>query len=305
MTVIDVIQDWDFELVRSKENLTTRAVFTVALDGTDSADSEPFIVNAYGSIPSIGQAHPGNEWVFVIDKRVRRTAPHFFEVIANYSSLELSGNENNPISPLVQGSLKNYFPVNSSEHIDRQVINTEGKTIAITNSSGESFDPPATKDVADLGMRIIKAQAVFDKTDALEFYNTINSAEFEGFAKGLVKCVGISAEKVNNGGVEYWSVTYEFHVRKDGWKLRRLDEGYSVKKAASGSTHNVLNSEAGVPGTYRIFALKGTEEGGVPEIEPISEPARLDGQGNLLASTAEDVFLEFNVYDEKSFSGIS
>jgi hypothetical protein len=100
---------------------------------------------------------------------------------------------------------------------------------AIQNSAGEWFDPPPEIDDSRPILTIQRNQALWSPALAIQYQDAINSEPFLGFAKGVVKVAGISATNQIENGQAFWSVTYEFHFRRDGWELKVQDRGQNRK----------------------------------------------------------------------------
>lgn len=158
----------------------------------------------------------------------------------------------------------------------------------ILNSAKEFFDPPPEMDDSRPILTITRNQLTYNTAIAIDYQDAVNSDSFLGFAAGKVKVAGISAQSQVEGRYVFWSVTYEFEFRREGWKLSILDQGRNkrvganltpiLQKDASGNAINVA----------------------------VSDPVPLDGSGGELSnptpSTAK--FLDFDVYKTMPFAAL-
>lgn len=102
----------------------------------------------------------------------------------------------------------------------------EADETAITNSSGEVYDPPAEKDDSRPVLIVTKNQATFDPALAVEYQDAVNDDYFFGAAPGLAKMQSIRAVHAFENNVDFYRVTYEVHFRREGWNLKLLDQGF-------------------------------------------------------------------------------
>lgn len=319
MAVTSVVEDWEHRTVddevvaganqRPKIVLTTERAFDVMFDNADSPVVRPLIARMANdgttSVPMIFEVHPYDPWLFVKSKHVDAKGPMHFRVIVKYDC-ELDIDTQTPVSPLMQPPDVSVSFANSNVQID-----TDVDGLPITNSAGESFDPPMTKDHSDLILSYIRNEKTFDKLVASDYKDAVNSDTFLGFNPGHVLCTRFDSVQMRAATLTYYRVSYEFCVRYDevktrdtngdiktrvfGWVKRIRDEGF---RELTGET----NSD-GSPKYREITDEKGMK---------ISQPHLLDGSGFRLSEAAiknpplpELCFFKFAVNKERPFSALN
>ncbi len=250
-------------------------VFDVQLDMTTiTANADPaaafLVAQRANGIPWIDDTYPDDDWLWCVDKTCRRRGGDLFEVTCRYKSVE---------DPLAADPVVDIGFVGSEEPIDRDINGDP-----ILNSADVTFDPPVTSNFDDMLLSITRNQSAFNLTQALNYKGTLNDASFYGFAAGKCKISDIKGTMFKSAGRYYYSVTYEFQFRWDGWLKRRLDEGM----------RRIVSSTPGSPLETEVIPDKNGE--------PLTEPHMLDGSGALLNSDATPVYLEFDIYRSTDFS---
>lgn len=222
-------------------------------------------------IPRLWEQHPYNSWSYVQRISANQVGPHTVEVTVEYQTLE---------DPVARPPEIEYLFAVTNEPVDQ-----DRNGDAIVNSAGELFDPPITKDQHDLIIHIKRYQYSFDPVQASQFEGSVNSANFLGYAPGLVKCNVYRGKQLRLSGLWVWEVIFEFEVREDGWQKRILDQGFR--------THTGTDDDTGVP---LYAAIKDTS--GVP----LSAPTLLNGDGGLNPDTSPPVFHQFELENQYDFS---
>lgn len=150
----------------------------------------------------------------------------------------------------------------------------------IVNSAGDYFDPPLERPVSRRRLMIVRNEAHHDPQLGVDFEDAVNQKTFLGFPPNTVKVEDISARTVREGRRRYDEAGYEFHVKKDGWTLRPLDQG---RREGQRKT------------------IRETDEDG--NFAPVGDPVPLDGAGKVLLnpSPATVKFGAFDVFPEKDF----
>jgi len=263
MAVSKVVEDWSQRSVGVEaDRLSTKRAYDVEFDNNDAPENRPLLaVNATDgttTIPGIYAVHPYNPWLYVKSKQVDSAGPFNFKVTVNYEAT-LDKDTGEPTTPLMDPPTWSYHFVSSNEPIDRD---EDGNPI--TNSSDEAYDPPVTKDIHDLVLRIQRSEATYDPLRAYLYKGAVNSDEFLGVPAGKVLCSVIDAEKAQAAALVYYKVTYEFQMRFDGWKLKLVDQGFREKTGTL---------QDGTPAYEAITNKDGSN---------ISQPAFLDGSGGKL-----------------------
>lgn len=318
MAVTKVTGDWEHQTVRKEvvvgSNqvprivLITSCAFDVEFDDADAPASRPLLAclanDGTTGVPRIYEAHPYDPWLFVKSQNVLVVGPVHFRVILDYDCT-LDINTQAPISPLLQPPEVSWSFAGSNVQID-----TDVDGYPITNSAGESFDPPITKDHSDLVLRYSRNEPTFDKIVAADYKDAVNSDTFMGFGKSHVKCTIFEASQMRAATLMYYRVRYEFRIRYDevktrdtagdiqtrvfGWAKRVRDEGFREWTGMN---------EDGSP-KYREI----TDENG----QKISQPQLLDGSGFKLSDASiknpplpELCFFKFVVNKERPFSALN
>lgn len=101
---------------------------------------------------------------------------------------------------------------------------TSGKLI--TNTAGQPFDDFSIDD-ARSHVTMVRNEATYDWTYfADNFVNFVNLTSWYGCPAGTAKCVSVGGQGPNyENGVSFYTVTYEFQYRKEGWQPKILNRG--------------------------------------------------------------------------------
>jgi len=275
MSIIQVNENWKMRTARiDTESGGAVRVFDVEFDAGDAPNVRILLARDANEIPQIYDPHPYDNWLFVVSKSAKaKGGPLFYEITVNYSSVK---------DPLSQDPEVEYYFATSNEPVDRDIDDN-----ALTNSSNESFDPPITKDMNDLVIRIKKNEPQFDPAVASEFKGAVNQDVFRGYDPGQVLCTVFDGRKARASDLNYWEVTYEFQVRADGWKRQILDEGFREKTGT--------DSEG--KATYKLFI---DDDG-----KTLTQPVLLSGDGKQLADGGDIHKLEFELNESKTFSTLN
>lgn len=185
------------------------------------------------------------------------------------------------------------FPANPVEHpikiswgfAKHEVpVETDIDDKPIVNSAGDFFDPAPTRDDSRPVLKIVRNELTYDPLLALDWKDRINEDSWYGFEPGTVKAGEFPGElRFNAECGFYYEVSYEFEIQPDGWVKKLLDQGMRTLNATSGKLANVLDE-------------KGHQ---------VSSPVLLDGSGQKLASGADPVILEFNIYKTARFADLN
>lgn len=283
MAVIEVKEQGESRTVDEEEkSIRAVRIYTVLFDNTDDPAKRPLLArnatDGTTTVPYRHQVHPYNAWLYVKNKHVETKGPFLYEVTVYYESFtDPSSSEPAPISPLLQPPEVSWTFVTSNEPIDRDIYGNP-----ITNSAKESFDPPITRDFDDLVLRVVRNELEFNALQAAAYKGAVNSDVFLGFAAGVVRCVLYNGVKQYAASLVYWKVTYEFHIRWDGWARRIRDEGYRALNAAQDGYEEIVDENG----------LK------VSQPWPLYNGTKLSA-AQVKAGTA--YFLTFHIYPQKPF----
>jgi hypothetical protein len=294
MAVTKVTEDWkgiagntEVGLNGNTGTLTRR--FDVSFDNSDDPSSRGIMsltASAGGtSIPAYWDAHPYSSDYYVRKKSFApNNGPLNWSVTVEYEYIE---------NPLLQPYSLQFIPQSSQEAIDKAIElsgSTEVMTKNLCNSADEPFDPPIQEEFYDYALVIKRNESAFSMSSAQAFFNKVNSDSLSvlnkqgqvlTFAAGKVRCKSIQADEQRHGPTWYYAVTYEFVVREDGWKRRILDQGF--RKKVSGAYTAIADSEG----------------------NPVTQPMKLNGSGDVLAAASAAVFLEFQTKYTKPFTTLN
>lgn len=261
-----------------------RRIFQVL---TDTPLTHADQVRDAAGMPLIGDAHPrdsGSVVQRIIPRQVDEK-PELWDVIVEYSSRSSQGgiSDSNPLDrpPRFDWStrrrtipvVKTRFGCNDSQSFVSQ---------AIANSAGEPFDPPPLINESNMVLRITRNEAFFDPDGIESLLNCTNLEEFQGFEACSWLFTDVTSTRSFEGDNVFDTVTYTFERDIGGWQLELLDQGYYEK--ASG----------------KLKPARDETENALP-----SKPVLLDGNGVKLALGSNPVFLDFNVYEAKSFAPLN
>jgi len=291
MAVTSIVEDWtgisgsgEVNLTSETGSLTRR--FIVTFNNSDPTSNRPFMaLNASSGgidIPQYWDFHPYDSSFYVRRKTVAPfNGPTSWVVTVEYEYLK---------NPLLEPYSIQFIPQMSNEPLDKAIRLSGGSEIAdknLCNSADEPFDPPIQEEIYDFAIIIKRNEANFAMGTAQQYLNTVNADLFKIknkqnniliFDVGTVRCKNIQADEQRHGPTWYYTVTYEFVVRSDGWLRRILDQGFREK----------------ISGDYKSI----TDTDG----NPITMPMKLDGAGSKLSASADPVFLTFQTKKTKQFS---
>jgi len=244
-----------------------------------STSEGPFAVGSHASLPVIGSAHPDDALAFCTQISVVNSEPwQGWNVACSYT--DERSIDPNPINDEVVVSF-------SSEIYQEAVfrdINGEG----IMNSAGDYLvDPAPTRDAQHLIIKI-KSNHTSVPVWVLSYQNAVNATSFTvsglSIPAKLAKVQRIEvSEPKKRSGTQYYEFTMEIMVRKEGWRIEPMDIGFR---------------ELDTNDKPKTAVNPGDEE-------PPKQPLLLDGSGHVItpkATPATAFFLDFQVYDELTFS---
>lgn len=144
--------------------------------------------------------------------------------------------------------------------------------------------PPPTRPKTFRVVTLEKNERFFSSDFTHGFENTVNDAMWYSYAEGTVLCKAITADADFEGRWDFWRVTYLFHVNKDGWKYKMLNEGpnYYTAPLAEGGKLTRFRDE--------------TTSGGLGAVRP------LRADGTKLPDDEMPNYLEFNRYPKRNFA---
>ena len=289
MGVVNVKKELDGRLELEPGLMTDTRQFSVLFDTDDEYAARRVIAASAEGVPRMYSSHPGSRWLYVQRKGVREKGPFLFIVTCYYAGITGTAADagEGPIDPLLIPPQWSWSFSMSNERIDREIEEVTGEYgNAITNSAGQSFDPPLTQDIPQLVGRCVRNLPAYDALFAADYIGTWNSDVWGVFDPGVALCTQLSGDQVQTPFMTYWKVTYEFVFRWNGWNRRVLDEGFAEKTGVDGEGKPI----------YKMIKDGNSVV--------MSEPVRLDGLGEIKTWAAADVFLEFNTRRKMPFAAL-
>lgn len=211
-------------------------------------------------------------------------APRKWQIEADYSSEPLkTADQTNITDPTQRPPEISWTTAHYRKAIDKDI---NGK--ALVNSAGDYFDPPPEKD-ASYWVANIKKNVPSVPTFILAYTDAINSDSFtiQGMTVNpkVAKLMDINISNVQTEG-DYSFVVFEYSLEfhPETWVYRPLDQGFTT------------------------FSNFGGRQRIVDESTPprqVTSPVLLNGEGQTLdnPSTANAVFLEYDILNEQDFGG--
>lgn len=188
-------------------------------------------------------------------------------VTAEYSTAPVVENTDNPLDLRASVSI--------SDSVETVPWYQDINGNALTNSANETFDPPVQKDIHDATITIVRNVLFYDEVTASEYRGRVNSSSFSirgsssPIAAFKAKVVSYTGQEQFSDEFTYWTETIVIQTRKDGWKRRLLDHGFSTRDPISGNPLVVKDAEG----------------------YPLNEPILLNGSGQRLPVNTPAVFL--------------
>lgn len=208
------------------------------------------------------------------------SAPRKWEIKATYSDAPIDNKEQ------VQNPTERPAQIKWKAQPYRKAIEKDINGKAIVNSAGDYFDPPPEIDSSHWVVTITK-NVVAVPSVILEYTDAINASSFTiqgiGIDTRVAKIVDLDIGDLQiECDFEYYVFTFSLEFRPETWKLKPLDQGYRYK---SGTSRKQIMDDSTPP-------------------RPITSPKLLNGSGAVLPdpTTANAVFLSYDVYNEKDFS---
>jgi hypothetical protein len=156
--------------------------------------------------------------------------------------------------------------------------------VAVTNSTGDDFDPPVTKDDSRPVLKVQVNLKDFDPLWADTYRDAVNEFPWLGRAERTVKVAAIRAVSDFHPSVPgdhiYFKVYLEFHVNPDTWDKAILDQGLYYRDASD---------------VYKPILVDGL---------PATAPQLLDGDGAPLAFGDDAVYMVYEVYKKYDFAQV-
>lgn len=144
----------------------------------------------------------------------------------------------------------------------------------LTNTAGDAIFGQS-KAEAELKISIVGSRLTLDLQRIKKYVNTINQADWCGFPKHTVQCVGVSAQP---DSLEYEGAVLKF------WRI-------TIELVYRSSTHNIFLPNVGwnvIVNGKKCRAWTYIEENGVREKVPSPHPVALNAAGGFLCGQDQD-----------------
>lgn len=288
-----------FERRRSTFRNNVLAHFLMWLVTCDNGNDGPAAAIEADGLPSAGDVFIDNRgnvaYLTALDAEPRSPSDRHFEVQAEFDTISPSTPDDNPLNqpPMYAWSYENtteaYFTDNSTN-------GPQGGGVQVTTSAGEAFEQLPTRDTGVLVITMTRNEATHDAAGDDQYSNTVNAGPvvLDGttYATGTLKMSPITAVKsvktMRSGlPVTYYTRTFTFKAKHQGWHDRPLDVGfnYSVGQTAT-NTQNLR----------RIVDGQGM---------PVTKPWPLNGKGAAMPNASDPpAVLDFQPYTSMDWSAL-
>lgn len=193
-------------------------------------------------------------------------------------------------------------------------IFTFGTTQALTNSSGDPFEPQPTRDDSRLIIRVTQYRENPPSGPPVDCVNsdtlTITKTYLgytQTFAAGTIKLQSCNSSSMFHNGIAFWKVVWELHYAPAprGWGEFYLDRGWPLIKSGdpnpAGGTFSLADVEKSFTKTYVPKNPDGTSL--------MTVPPPLNGKGQLNRNSSgvwqTPVVLLWYPYETAAMSGLA
>lgn len=130
----------------------------------------------------------------------------------------------------------------------------------IVNSAGDPLEG-LSKEQAEWTVAIRGNRQTFNKAQARQYLNAVNSDTYEDCPPGTVKCQRLAGEQeieqVDGEEVLYWSVNTVLAYREEGWPIQTWDVGFN--EIVGGQRKKILDA-AGEPVSQPVALSNGVKK---------------------------------------------
>ncbi|WP_254513870.1 hypothetical protein [Anatilimnocola floriformis] len=180
---------------------------------------------------------------------------------------------------------------------DTKIVEHDVNNVAILNKAGDKFETPVEVEDVIESFTYTFNLPYNPRNLAKTFRNKINDSDWLDFFARTCRCRGIEISErqtamiptgeADDKKIYYWTVTGEFAIRDDEWKVRILEQGYRELKGG------VL---------VDIFM---PDEDGNPTEERASFPILLDNAGAAqLVGPKVPVYTDWDVIEQADFDSL-
>lgn len=320
MSVTAANEQWDIEGSREPGKQNRKRFFQV-FTSDEFEDQNIVLSSVY--VPQLRSAHPADSTLICkkLEAKLDKNSSTVWYVVADYETVD-TAKEDDKQNPTQRRWEVEWETVSREVPLTHDVVTG----VPVTNSAGDSFDPPPLVDRSHLEVRLTKS-FISIPTWIWDFADSVNEAEFD--LRGLTIPAGaaritkmrISDEKTevqdDGSSLTYYQLTINMTLLKDheqrdpdaerraGHLKRLLDEGVHELY-----TSIVYRDEYGYQLEIPEAAIKKRDIYLNDDPEPVQKPVMLDGAGHLLALdvllgtgiTDGPVSLYFNGYTPRDYS---
>lgn len=235
------------------------------------------------TIPSIGEPHPNNPFLFALDFQIREMGRCHWIVTVGYVS---AGSALNPTDELPTAQWRS---VRREEAIDQDRFNKP-----ITNAADESYDPPVKKRFSDWEFVYSCNVLAFNTAAWSGYLDRINSDTFRGFPPNTCIVDSVEGQYRIRGAFSYFRVTVKIHARN----YYRKGQAGTLKQLGWIKLVENKGFRKKVSGKY----IGLTDDNGHPTRTPFYLKA--DGSDKITDPTQAN-WREHEVQDVVAFSGMN
>jgi len=189
-----------------------------------------YAIGSHASVPVIGSLYPHDSQAWCEDLDIRSPKPfRYWVVTATYTTERTARDENDEpqakTDPLTEPAQFDW----SGEQFQRDAV-TDNTGQLIGNAAGDPYDPPEQIDDSRLMCRVEKNVASIP-TWLLDYQDAVNSTSFvlDGLPispeQAKFQRLSLSRKQIRNDTL-YRVLSFEIHLRRDGWRLKPLNQGF-------------------------------------------------------------------------------
>jgi len=209
------------EARKGKNDKGERAYTRVFKLETSLLSEDVFDVGSHASLPAIGQAYPRDPDSLCQSIDVQCVAGwKQWQVTAEYKV-----DEGSYVDPE-----DDTYKLSWSSEIYQEPAFRDADNKGMFNSAGDYYvDPPIQRDAAQLIAKFKKNYAVIPSF-VLSLQNVVNDSSISigglSIDQYLAKMTRVEiSEFKKRGNYKYYTVSYEIHIKKEGWRVAVLDAG--------------------------------------------------------------------------------
>ncbi len=277
--------------------------------------ADPFMALEHADIPALNSAHPTKANLYVFRRGTpQREGPQFFTIEVEYrTGTQVGiGNDDDPIN---QAPTYTWNVALASEPVEQDI---DGNPIV--NSAGDSFAQTLSVTTHSITLDVERNEASFDPVFALDYVNKVNLGAWtiagKTVGEGQAKCMGIAPTSGYTLQDSYVRVRYSFEFRREGFKVRVLDQGRRAVCTpianTSGDAIEVKDIKVGNEAPEESVSTECLLDGvGTPTTPGVIPPSGFafypfggSPAGAELQTNDHATYLIYKVYEAVDFSGM-